>query len=62
MCCIGGADISIVFKLERLNKAISVERIYGTPEGSNITLDGNGSICIFKCTFQCTSLITHLRA
>ena len=31
---------------ERLNKAISVEGIHGTPEGSNITLDGYGFICI----------------
>ena len=48
MCCIRGADISIVFKPERLQTAISVEGIHGTPENSKVKLDGYGYICICK--------------
>ena len=46
MCCIGGADADIVFLCERLEKAISVEGIHGTPEDSKVRLDGYGSICL----------------
>ena len=46
MCCIGSADVSIVFKPERLENAISVEGIHGTPEGSKVKLDGYCFICI----------------
>ena len=46
MCCIGGADVDIVFLCERLEKAISVEGIHGTPEDSKVRLDGYGSICL----------------
>jgi hypothetical protein len=48
VCCIRGADISIVFKPERLQTAISVEGIHGTPENSKVKLDGYGYICICK--------------
>ena len=46
VCCIRSADIEIVYKPERLSKPISIEGIHGTPESSNITLDGYGFICI----------------
>ena len=46
MCCIGGADISIVFKPERLESPISVEGIHGSPAKSKVRLDGYGFICI----------------
>ena len=46
MCCIGGADISIVFKPERLESPISVEGIHGSPANSKVRLDGYGFICI----------------
>ena len=46
MCYIGRADMSIVFKPERLESTISVEGIHGSPANSKVRLDGYGFICI----------------
>ena len=36
VCCIGGADMSIVFKPGRLENSIKVEGIHGTPKESKV--------------------------
>ena len=46
VCCISSADMEIVYKPERPSKPISIEGIHGTPEGSNIMLDGFSFICL----------------
>ena len=46
VCCIGIADMSIVFKPERLGNSIKVEGVHGTPKDSKVCLDGYGYVCI----------------